>query len=330
MLEHTARQLGTLLRRFQLAVVAALLVSLLLVGYADARKEITLVVDGRSGTVRTMRATVGALLEQEGVELAPEDSVEPHLGTRLESKMTVRIRRAVPVVLDVGGVVTERKTAELTVGQALMEWDIFVSPKDRLDPGALAPIAPGQKITVVRVEELETTSQVELPYSTQRRHDGRLELGRTETVQQGSVGLAQRRTRRVRENGELVQEEVVSEQILKEPVSEIVAVGTMGTISRGGVDYRYSRSFEAVATAYCPSDVGGNRTATGMKPRRGIVAVDPRVIPLGSNVYVENYGPALAADTGGAIKGNRLDIFVDSHEEAVRWGRRRVKVYVLK
>ncbi len=60
------------------------------------------------------------------------------------------------------------------------------------------------------------------------------------------------------------------------------------------------------------------------------MAVDPRVIPLGTKVYVENYGPALAADTGGSIKGNRVDIFVDSHQEAVSWGRRRVRVYVLK
>ena len=132
------------------------------------------------------------------------------------------------------------------------------------------------------------------------------------------------------EDGKLVNEEVVSEQVVQAPVSEIVAVGTMGTISRGGNTYQYSRAIDAMTTAYCPADVGGNRTALGLKPKRGIVAVDPRVIPLGTKVYVEGYGQALAADTGGAIKGNRVDIFVDSHQEAVSWGRRRVKVYVLK
>ena len=143
-------------------------------------------------------------------------------------------------------------------------------------------------------------------------------------------GSVERHLKRVYQDGELIHEEVLAETVTQEPVTEIVAVGTMGTVSRGGTDYRYSRAVDALATAYCPTDVGGCNTALGIKPKRGIVAVDPRVIPLGTRVYVENYGPALAADTGGAIKGNRVDIFVDSHQEAISWGRRKVTVYILK
>ena len=80
------------------------------------------------------------------------------------------------------------------------------------------------------------------------------------------------------------------------------------------------------ATAYTHT---GNRTATGTVARVGIIAVDPRVIPLGTRVYVEGYGYATAEDTGGAIKGNRIDIFLNSNAECVNWGRRSVKVYIL-
>lgn len=79
------------------------------------------------------------------------------------------------------------------------------------------------------------------------------------------------------------------------------------------------------ATAYTHT---GNRTATGKWPARGMVAVDPDIIPLGSHVYVPGYGHAIAADTGGAIKGYRMDLFMDTERQAVRWGRKKVKVEI--
>lgn len=82
-----------------------------------------------------------------------------------------------------------------------------------------------------------------------------------------------------------------------------------------------------MSTAYGPS--AGSFTATGHRVARGIVAVDPRVIPLGSRVYVDGYGHARALDVGGAIKGNRIDVFFPSEADCRRWGVRSVKVYIL-
>ena len=73
-----------------------------------------------------------------------------------------------------------------------------------------------------------------------------------------------------------------------------------------------------------------------MKVRYGVVAVDPRVIPLGSRLYIEAengtwiYGTAVAADTGGAIKGNKIDLYVESYSDAINFGRRKAKVYILE
>lgn len=89
------------------------------------------------------------------------------------------------------------------------------------------------------------------------------------------------------------------------------------------------------ATAYTYGDDGGNKTATGIRPYRGVVAVDPNVIPLGTKLYIETsdgryvYGNAVAADTGGAIKGNRIDIFLESEQECISFGRRTVNVYIV-
>ncbi|MGC4045718.1 MAG: 3D domain-containing protein [Armatimonas sp.] len=91
------------------------------------------------------------------------------------------------------------------------------------------------------------------------------------------------------------------------------------------------RTYTMEATAYSNAGNGpwGNRTATGDRCRRGVVAVDPRVIPMGTRLYVEGYGECVALDTGSAIKGMRIDLFMDRESECNRWGRRRVKVVVL-
>jgi 3D (Asp-Asp-Asp) domain-containing protein len=88
------------------------------------------------------------------------------------------------------------------------------------------------------------------------------------------------------------------------------------------------------ATAYDPSAGRGKRatfrTANGMKAGYGKVAVDPRVIPLGTMLYVEGYGFAIAADTGGAIKGMKIDLGMPTYREAMKFGRKKVVVHVLK
>ncbi len=81
------------------------------------------------------------------------------------------------------------------------------------------------------------------------------------------------------------------------------------------------------ATAYTHT---GNQTATGTWPKVGTIAVDPRVIPLGTRVYVVGYGYAVAEDTGGAIKGNIIDLFMETENQCINWGRRNVTVYILK
>ena len=107
----------------------------------------------------------------------------------------------------------------------------------------------------------------------------------------------------------------------------------------------YTDVMQLEATAYCPcysccGKYPGNKwynvTATGTKGRVGVIAVDPRVIPLGTQVYIEglggakNYGFGSAEDTGGAIKGQIIDLYFNTHKETVNWGRQQVKVYILK
>lgn len=91
-----------------------------------------------------------------------------------------------------------------------------------------------------------------------------------------------------------------------------------------------ARTFTATATAYGPPDFpAGQRTASGRPVGSGCIAVDTRIIPLGTKLFVEGYGEGVACDTGGAIKGYIIDVWLDSYEKCTQWGRRQVKVEIL-
>ncbi|WP_342528130.1 LysM peptidoglycan-binding domain-containing protein [Chryseomicrobium sp. FSL W7-1435] len=96
-----------------------------------------------------------------------------------------------------------------------------------------------------------------------------------------------------------------------------------------------AQTFKVEATAYTAYCTGcSGVTATGIdlraNPHLKVIAVDPKVIPLGSRVWVEGYGEAIAGDTGGAIKGNKIDVFIPNQQDALNWGRKTVTIKILK
>lgn len=120
--------------------------------------------------------------------------------------------------------------------------------------------------------------------------------------------------------------ELLRKNVIEEKVDEIVEVGIGPIYSLEGKPYYILES-----SGYTASVGGvGYYTATGSRVRRGVVAVDPSIIPLGTKLYVEGYGYAQALDTGSAIKGFKIDLYFESYQEAIRWGRRKVKVYLVK
>lgn len=102
------------------------------------------------------------------------------------------------------------------------------------------------------------------------------------------------------------------------------------TTSKQGSPNSYRKVLMMEASAYSAYDPGNTHyTANGNLLKKGYVSVDPRVIPLGTKLYVEGYGYAVADDTGGAIVGHRIDLAMDSYDDAIQFGRRSVKVYIL-
>ena len=140
-------------------------------------------------------------------------------------------------------------------------------------------------------------------------------------------------------NGKEVRRVKVREEVLEPPQPRIYEIGVHGHIaSRGAVGrsgaFRTAKVLEMHASAYTPHRSGGGtgtgRTATGLPAGYGLVAVDPRVIPLGTVLYIEGYGMAIAADTGRAIRGHKIDLCYATRQQAIQFGRRKVRVHILR
>jgi 3D (Asp-Asp-Asp) domain-containing protein len=184
------------------------------------------------------------------------------------------------------------------------------------------------RVTVKKIEMREP-----IPHPTLRKDSTELRNGSSQTLRNGKDGVKVSIYEVKVQGTTELERKLVSEKTIKQPVPEVVAVGRRGNLpSRGYFSGR--KSLTMIATGYDPSPAsnGGNtsgRSAIGLKVGHGVVAVDPKFIPLGTRLYIEGYGYAVAADTGGAIKGNRIDLGHDTKSKANQVGRRSVIVHIL-
>jgi 3D (Asp-Asp-Asp) domain-containing protein len=187
------------------------------------------------------------------------------------------------------------------------------------------------------------THSEQIPFETQEIETTAVRSGKSHVRQEGAPGVKEITTTVIYIGERETHRSVINEEVLYEPVSEIIDVGIGGalgtTTNTSAPDFHYTKKLVMNASAYTagfestgknPGDPGYGRTATGAVARRGIVAVDPRVIPLGTRLYVEGYGFSLASDVGGLIKGHKIDLFYDSLDDALQFGRRNLDVYVLE
>ncbi|HET6274534.1 MAG TPA: 3D domain-containing protein [Candidatus Cybelea sp.] len=162
--------------------------------------------------------------------------------------------------------------------------------------------------------------------------------GHSKVIAHGSPGIAEVRTLYVQRDGGRVHRKVIASTLVLAAKPRIVAEGigatplySFETHGLMHMAYMARSAIEMMATAYTAGSAGGSgMTAIGRRAGYGIVAVDPRVIPLGTHLYIPGYGVAIAGDTGGAIVGNRIDLGFDSLRDAMLFGRRGVKVYRLR
>lgn len=281
--------------------------------------------------------TVGAALREAGWLQDPADRVLPSPETPLNSGIQVSLFRARPITVEADGRVQVVHTTARTVRDLLQELGLTLHGQDRVIPEEGTRLQGGETVRVIRVTEGWALEEESLPFNIVWEPDPNLELDTWVQRAPGREGRLQRRIRVRYENGQPVAREVVGETVLRPPEPQVWAYGTkivVRTLETPEGPIEYWRRIRMLATSYSASTAGVHpsaayfgRTRTGLPIQRGIVAVDPRVIRLGWKVYVPGYGIGLAADTGGAIRGRRIDLGYND-DDLVLW-RRWVDVYLL-
>lgn len=319
---RTPRKRGVLIL-WAIASVAAIL---LIGSYAWANKSVALVVDGKETTVQTYSRTVGGVLKAQNVTLLEKDEVNPPLDTPLKKGMVVTVDRAVDVAITVDGCELPARTRGQTVKDILGEYGINLGPEDEVTPAKETPVTANMKVNVARVRTDSEVNEASIDFATKKQYTTKLPQGSTRVAREGQEGTERRTWQITYRDGKEVNRQLASREVVSSPVDKVVMVGSGMEISRGGENIRYSDVIDMTASAYSHT---GNNTSSGIYPHYGVVAVDPTRIPMGTRLYVEGYGYATALDKGGAIKGNRIDLFFESESEAMSWGLRRAKVYIL-
>lgn len=320
-------------RPYKWVVVSLLLAaSVNFLGFASQPKNVSIQVDGQTINLKTRALTVQGALEEAGVVLQKADGYDVVGDEKFSDGATIEVVRAMPVKVWKAGRTTEYTIGRKTVRDVLNAVGVDYSGF-QVYPGLDTEVTPDMTIHIISPTNKLATETREIPYEVEMRNNDNLPRGRQNVISAGKNGVEKVTYREIKVGSETVRQELHAE-VVTEPVSEIVEVGTGNNLnmietSRGFVRYRSARTVEASAYTLAEGS-GTGLTSTGVVPYHGVVAVDPDVIPYGTRMYIPGYGFAVSADCGGAINGNTIDLYMEDYGDAISWGRRDVTIYFLE
>ncbi|MGL5313444.1 MAG: 3D domain-containing protein [Peptostreptococcaceae bacterium] len=247
------------------------------------------------------------------------------------------------VTLVVRGEERNISTFKSDVKELLEEQNVKYDSNDIISEKLDSKLSDGVKIEVIDVTEETIRESKEVPFEVDIVEDSTLLKGDSKVDTEGKVGTNELVYKITYHNGEKVEQTFIEEVTAEEPVNKIIKKGTKvevqvassrGESTRVQATQTSSNSsssnrkhMSVVATAY----TGDGITSTGKTPKWGTIAVDPSVIPYGTKVYIPQFDMTfIAEDTGGAIKGNKIDIFMTDATKVKNWGRRTIDIYIVK
>ncbi|WP_342437848.1 ubiquitin-like domain-containing protein [Paenibacillus sp. FSL L8-0436] len=350
-------------RLLSLAGAVSIVIALLILLYVhgQSKKEIFLVIDGKAQTLETREALLSDVLAKEQISLQPHDELSIGLSDEIQDGDRVVINRAQKFSLTADGATKTLYTTEDTIGDAISKLGLSLESSDKIYPSLDTTVSAGMEIKIVRINKQIVERKQNLPFQVIKTSDPSLTKGNVKVAQLGAPGVMVQHIEKVYQDGELVSMRMIGKEVQTVTKHKIVYVGTKplpkpvvaavttskkstaskttkvsakssNVVHKAGVDFQYKKMIKNVSmTAYSSEEPGiGTRTASGTRVTEGrTIAVDPNVIPIGWWVYIEGLGFRRAEDTGGAIKGNKLDVYYDSLSHARNFGRKSRTIYVI-
>ncbi len=309
----------------------------------ERARPVTVFVDTLRVETASAAPSVDELLGELGMTVREGDLVRPALDTPLTAGIVVRLAKARTVSIKLDGKDQSLYTLAPTVGDVLPLLGVDPAEVDLLFPTADTLITNGLSITIGRTRIVEEETEDPVPPPIRYETDSTLTAGAVKIIP-GVDGTRVTKYRLTYRNGLPVEgsKVITGSAITREPVPTRHIEGAKPvstpktTLNAPGYSGNYTRKMTVRATWYNASHGGRSRddpnygrTATSVMVDYGICAVDPSVIPLGTRFYVEEYGPCLAADTGGLIKGNIVDLGFPESAGNSPWATKTVDIYIL-
>ncbi len=305
-------------------------------------KDVTIYDNGREMKVTTGRSYVEELLAEQNITLRTGDRISEPLDAGLKNNSEIVIERAKKIVLTADGITRDIYSCEPILSAALQDCGVTLGEYDEIEPNLETTVTDEMNVTIFRVRVYEETKTEAIPHGVVTRANPDKKAGYQAVISEGQDGSESVTYRVITRDGQEAARDVVAKTVLTEAKDRVVEKGVQGSkvVAASTEELNVKRVIDCKATAYsasraCNGSFAG-KTASGRTPAYGVVAVDPKVIPLGTKLYIEAvdgswvYGYAIAGDTGGAIRGNKIDLFYNTMSECYSFGRRQARVYVLE
>ena len=343
----------TILLKKQELLIKIMAAAILLVGsigllsQTAAAQTTYIITDGTNVTTHDSYETDPVLvLSEAGLKLDADDTYTTQVGNGLSE---IKIRRGHTVTINNCGKQTHVTTYGESVGTMLERLDVPMDGNTAVSLPLETATFDGMELDITRTVRNVEVYTATIGYETEYIEDETLPAGTEVVLTEGADGQMECIASVLYVDGQEHSRTVLSEKVLRESVNAVVAVGIgedaaplsyeIGdgtiTLSTGEV-LTYTKTMQFKATAYTHTDAGCDMiTSTGTTVRHGTVAVDPRVIPYGTRMFIVTndgayvYGVSTAEDCGGAIKGNRLDLYFSTTAACFRFGIRNCTVYIL-
>lgn len=333
-----------------LILVGVLLCALAYLSQTAFAQNTYVITDGNQVKTHITSSTdPAAVLTEAGFRLDEDDTYTTELG---DGVYEITVQRSQNVTVDYCGEVLQVESFGETVGELLARLNIAVDGDTQLSAAADTMTYDGMCLTVTRRVRATENYVAAIPYEVTYYYDPSLPEGVEAVLTEGRDGQMECTAIVLYENGQEVNRAVTSQTVIQQPVDQVVAVGTgaeQDVESQGGLIIgdgiiitadgevlTYTGTMQVEATAYTHTDAGCDYwTATGTYVRVGTVAVDPRMIPYGTRMFIVSndgqyvYGISTAEDCGGAIKNKRIDLYYPTYDECIQFGRRDCTIYFL-